>query len=439
MKQTNNAIKFLMAQYRAIFKNAYFKGLTSAVLLTAGLAVAGGAQAASVTATDWPTLSGEVTLDGTGAAAPEYDKIDIDTSAENTNTVTINITASGAASESTIGSSSNAAAVNVTGANTTVNFLQADDSKAAKLTVEGVSDKASTFDVKAINITKGELAVAGFGTVIADTITLKSASTTDRNSAKITLSGAAATDAVLQGKLVSEGSSGLLDITGNGTLKTYTDEAGVNVDITVAAQKGATLDLSGDDETKKLLRLNDGTFTITGHSTDGSGASFTVKHGTLAVDDAVFLTAGTTGDTDAGELVLNADTDATDAVLRVSSAQLKSFLTTDNGVGVTTGAGDKAGRVTLTKGTIELTDSNAFDVSTLSFAANGSPASGSIEVGTDADSSIIKGTTLSIATDGLKDVSVLTVQADTLKLTELAGQDEKNQLFKGKTIAANYD
>ncbi len=46
MKQTNNAIKFLMAQYRAIFKNAYFKGLTSAVLLTAGLAVAGGAQAA---------------------------------------------------------------------------------------------------------------------------------------------------------------------------------------------------------------------------------------------------------------------------------------------------------------------------------------------------------------------------------------------------------
>ena len=47
MKQTNNAIKFLMAQYRAIFKNAYFKGLTSAVLLTAGLSVAGGAQAAT--------------------------------------------------------------------------------------------------------------------------------------------------------------------------------------------------------------------------------------------------------------------------------------------------------------------------------------------------------------------------------------------------------
>ena len=47
MKQTNNAIKFLMAQYRAIFKSAYFTGMTSAVLLTAGLA-AGAAQATEV-------------------------------------------------------------------------------------------------------------------------------------------------------------------------------------------------------------------------------------------------------------------------------------------------------------------------------------------------------------------------------------------------------
>ena len=64
MKQTNNAIKFLMAQYRAIFKNAYFKGLTSAVLLTAGLAVAGGAQATTLTTADLPTDGKPVTIDG---------------------------------------------------------------------------------------------------------------------------------------------------------------------------------------------------------------------------------------------------------------------------------------------------------------------------------------------------------------------------------------
>ena len=62
MKQTNNAIKFLMAQYRAIFKNAYFKGMATALVLTAGLA-AGQAQAAasnayvfSGTGTEWNQL-----------------------------------------------------------------------------------------------------------------------------------------------------------------------------------------------------------------------------------------------------------------------------------------------------------------------------------------------------------------------------------------------
>ena len=47
MRNSNNAIKFLLAQYRAIFKRAYIKGLASAVILTATLA-AGQAQAAEL-------------------------------------------------------------------------------------------------------------------------------------------------------------------------------------------------------------------------------------------------------------------------------------------------------------------------------------------------------------------------------------------------------
>ena len=50
MKISNNALNFLLAQYRAIFKRAYYvKGIASAVLLTAGLA-AGQAQAAEIAA-----------------------------------------------------------------------------------------------------------------------------------------------------------------------------------------------------------------------------------------------------------------------------------------------------------------------------------------------------------------------------------------------------
>ena len=75
MKQTNNAIKFLMAQYRAIFKNAYFKGLTSAVLLTAGLSVAGSAQAAHLTEADLAdglAADQEITIIGSATSEPNH-------------------------------------------------------------------------------------------------------------------------------------------------------------------------------------------------------------------------------------------------------------------------------------------------------------------------------------------------------------------------------
>ena len=74
MKQTNNAIKFLMAQYRAIFKNAYFKGLTSAVLLTAGLAVAGGAQADALKDITKLTQGDKITITST-TGTNNYDNV----------------------------------------------------------------------------------------------------------------------------------------------------------------------------------------------------------------------------------------------------------------------------------------------------------------------------------------------------------------------------
>ena len=46
MKISNNALNFLLAQYRAIFKRAYIKGIASAVMLTVGLAAGQSAQAA---------------------------------------------------------------------------------------------------------------------------------------------------------------------------------------------------------------------------------------------------------------------------------------------------------------------------------------------------------------------------------------------------------
>ena len=99
MKQTNNAIKFLMAQYRAIFQNAYFKGLATAAVVTMGLA-AGQAQAASAfNGTVAPDNKTTIAIDGTAYSAltitgsstnTNYDKQDlvISTGAATANTIT---------------------------------------------------------------------------------------------------------------------------------------------------------------------------------------------------------------------------------------------------------------------------------------------------------------------------------------------------------------
>ena len=68
MRNSNHAIKFLLAQYRAIFKRAYIAGLAPAIMLTAALA-AGSAQAANITTSDnnfanW-TSGDAVTISGT--------------------------------------------------------------------------------------------------------------------------------------------------------------------------------------------------------------------------------------------------------------------------------------------------------------------------------------------------------------------------------------
>ena len=63
MKQTNNAIKFLMAQYRAIFKNA---NIAMVAAIAAAALAAGQAQAAPLNTTDqWTGLKGnELTAGG---------------------------------------------------------------------------------------------------------------------------------------------------------------------------------------------------------------------------------------------------------------------------------------------------------------------------------------------------------------------------------------
>ena len=84
MKISNNALNFLLAQYRAIFKRAYVKGLASAVILTAGLA-AGAAQAAPTDAlldkddfTNTSTVKAPITITSNSELDMKEVTVDVD-------------------------------------------------------------------------------------------------------------------------------------------------------------------------------------------------------------------------------------------------------------------------------------------------------------------------------------------------------------------------
>ena len=163
MKQTNNAIKFLMAQYRAIFQNAYFKGLATAAVVTAGLAV-GQAQAQD---TEIATLTGNQEFNGTTAFT-------ITAKATANDALTsIKITAggghkvSGAANDGTT----------VTASKTDLIIEGAGKASATKLTVEGKSDSNATAKliVKDLAVKNGTLALTtatNAATVEAESITV---------------------------------------------------------------------------------------------------------------------------------------------------------------------------------------------------------------------------------------------------------------------------
>ena len=136
MKQTNNAIKFLMAQYRAIFQNAYFKGLATAAVVTMGLA-AGQAQAAITDKTGWEELT------------TKTDSITITDNVTATNTKEFNLTLTGKTNKINGGSGG---ATSLTAQQGTITL---NDENAALTIGAKTEDKGTTLDIKALDIQNG--------------------------------------------------------------------------------------------------------------------------------------------------------------------------------------------------------------------------------------------------------------------------------------------
>ena len=195
MKQTNNAIKFLMAQYRAIFQNAYFKGLATAAVVTMGLA-AGQAQATttdavlevgdSVTVTPKTiTINGTASADGTTTGV--FKNVSVVNGTLDLSEFTMNITG-----EENAGTSNKVTGTG--GAGTLkVNTLSIKAGAETKgLLVEGIAGGGANLTATNINIKEGVLATKGAtnaGVVNANTLTVGGADTATADHAVLKIEG----------------------------------------------------------------------------------------------------------------------------------------------------------------------------------------------------------------------------------------------------------
>ena len=411
MKQTNNAIKFLMAQYRAIFQNAYFKGLATTAVVTMGLAAgqalaAPGAGAYSQGVTNDHTL---ITIDGknvddTGALnnLEKYTTIEITGDRDDTGKSFVITDGTTDANFVKAGTS--------TAITFTANSLKIEtDTNTKGLSIDGTTGKSTANFTEKVDLVKGTLALKGAngselttptiefnGAAEGDAVlelTKGNAGTadttiqfTDEKFGKVAFKGTDATDAVLSGTFSGTGSAALDFSAGKGTISATGTLA--KADITVGAAKEASISLA---EQSDVLSLQSGKINIA----DAAG-KLSLAKGTLELGSNVVLTNTTAAK---GSISV-----AEGATLQANTSIIKSFMAADGDTP------DQKGNVVLS-GTWVLTGDNN-DLAQIAIG-EGASAGGELALGAN---SLIKGTNVAVSEAITGTATNLKIEADTLTL-----------------------
>ena len=259
MKQTNNALKFLLAQYRSILKQATLASFltAAAIVTTASMSTVANASSQDIEFDDsaWNSASGDITLTGEQYEqdknpANTYTKINVTTapSSDNTNITKLNITS---------GSANTITGVAASASKATLDIAATGNASDTKLTIDG-SSTAASLTVKEVNLTKGTLELKGgtsSGSLSAGTITLGKTGASDRD-AVVTLGNKAVFGKTLAaGKLAEQTSLNI--------------KAGTA--ITASSGSGFTQTINA-----AVLTMDDGKLTADSDS-NGSGAALTVN------------------------------------------------------------------------------------------------------------------------------------------------------------------
>ena len=360
MKQTNNAIKFLMAQYRAVFKSAYVSGITTAVALTSFLAAAQANAANALDAAGWKealkasdtlVINGETSTD---PAKGEYTSLNI-TSAEDKP-----LTLSDKQKLSLVGDKVTGAKISATGQGKTLSLtgegaLEVDAKNG--LTIEATaSGSNANVDLGTVNIKKGTLTLKASDAkatvnLAANSIVIGNGESGD--GATVTLSGA--------GTNVLGGTSSSIVVKGNGQV--VTKDSGNSIQgSSLVAEKGSTFTFGGKTNYKvqsstftssnisveangelnvELAEIGTGKpgqMTITGAEKETSkvnvGGVLNINTGVVTIDKHVELKSSATGNVTTDYIAVGdnqaASKDPSKAIFKISKDTLKGYLTGTN-------------------------------------------------------------------------------------------------------------
>lgn len=436
MKQTKNALSMLLNAYRAIFKSAYFKGMASAVILTAGLA-AGAANAAILSGS--MSVSGDITINGAeSGSVGEYQYVQVasgstlDLSGHNF-TIT-----SGAATTSGnhVGGLELGSGSIVSGGTLTINVNDETATSGGLLV-----GQSGSITFNNINVERGLLKLGSFTASVNALETLsvgqedaEKVDDLDDVEAVIEI-GNGAVVGVIDDSLDIEKSTNI-NILGNGKIEfTYSnnnratlkggtltiDGGAIEVD---GNQSGGTVKFAQGSMNDGLIKVGSGatlTFELTQLKKDGEGVDmfFNANGGVIDVDgtlklqtsggEALYdfssdgLTLTSTGEVSTGTPTIEVSGDAANsAVLKISTSNLDDFLTSNDG--------DNSGSVVVSgNGVLRFSD----DVTLNDFEFANSASGGKIVVASGAE-----------------------VQATNLTID---GKVEGGDTFSGSLVATNLD
>lgn len=448
MKQTNNAIKFLMAQYRAVFKSAYVSGITTAVALTSFLAAAQANAAqtelkvdnwdSALKASETLVINGETSTD---PAKGEYTSLNI-TSAEDKP-----LTLSEKQKLSLVGDKVTGAKISATGKGKTLSLtgegaLEVDGKSALTIEATASGSKANV-DLDSVNIKKGNVTV---NTSNADaTVNLAANSIVIGNGesgdgATVTLSG--------DGTNVLGGTSSSIVVKGNGKVETKGTKDNTIQGSSLVAEKGSKFSFDGvtnykvqsstftsstidvaaggtlNVELAEIGTGKPGQMTITGAEKETSkvnvGGKLNINTGVVNIDKHVELKSSAASGTNDYIAVgdnLAASKDPSKAIFKISKDTLKGYLTGTN----------KGSVLIQSGGTLYITDEvNLKDLTFATSTTDGAISQANASGGALGGSNIV-------ITEAVTNGTNIAIKAD--KITFGVKPEDKNQTAQATDFA----